>query len=304
MSRLLCGVFAVLTMFCLGDLALAATRTGTVKIKFETGPLDGNEYVGTFSYDDSGLGGGLELALPDQGMDPPAVDRDLKLTIDVDGFVVTETDDEDYPDAPVLGIQDGVPVSLDFFTDVADSARQLYLQADLSAKLIDTMESTGTYELTLDPLADTTPPAVACTVDKESLWPPNGKLVDVGLNLVVEDAQDADPTVQVFVFSNEAESNAAPDAVIGAEKLELRAKRNGSGKGRVYLIVVAATDEAGNTGYDCCTVTVRHNQSKMAANSVEQLAIEFESACELSESLEELFVALDALGAHQLGESP
>ena len=50
--------------------------------------------------------------------------------------------------------------------------------------------------------------------------------------------------------------------------MRLRSEREGDKDGRVYLIVVSATDEAGNTGFCYKTVTVTHSQNKAAKDAV------------------------------------
>ena len=54
----------------------------------------------------------------------------------------------------------------------------------------------------------------------------------------------------------------------GSNTLRLRAERSGNENGRVYLIVVQATDMAGNTGFCVRTVTVPHDQSRASKDSV------------------------------------
>jgi len=48
----------------------------------------------------------------------------------------------------------------------------------------------------------------------------------------------------------------------------------------VYLIRASATDEAGNTGYDCCTVTVPHSPSAADVSSVTMHAVAAEATCD------------------------
>jgi hypothetical protein len=123
--------------------------------------------------------------------------------------------------------------------------------------------------------SDTSPPEVACSTKVASIWPPNGKLVNVGLELEVTDDQDASPAVEVFVFSNEPDKNGkrSPDAAnVAPATLQLRAERLGKGGGRIYLIVVLATDEAGNVGMHGCSVVVPHDKSAKSRRKVEQAA--------------------------------
>jgi hypothetical protein len=127
------------------------------------------------------------------------------------------------------------------------------------------------------------PPQVACAVDTDTLWSPDQSFVDAGLGFDTSDDTDAAPAVRVFVYSNE---EGADDVQLGAEGLELRAERRGNGDGRVYLIVVVATDSAGATGFDCCTVVVPHDAS------------------EASEALIALEADLAELTCHETGAPP
>jgi hypothetical protein len=116
--------------------------------------------------------------------------------------------------------------------------------------------------------ADTTPPEVSCAVDTDLLWAPNHNLVDVGFSFEVVDDQDLDPNIEVLVFSDEDDEeptgsgNHSPDSKDDGESLRLRSERRGDSDGRVYLIVVIATDAEGNVGLDCCTVVVPRSNSK------------------------------------------
>ena len=65
------------------------------------------------------------------------------------------------------------------------------------------------------------------------------------------------------VYSNEDDEHQtgdgthSPDAKeIALGTLRLRAESKGNGNGRVYLIIVTATDDCNNTALSCCTVTV------------------------------------------------
>lgn len=144
---------------------------------------------------------------------------------------------------------------------------------------------------------DITPPEVNCSVGAASLWAPNHKLVDVGLDGIVVDDQDLNPIVEVLVFSDEpdegfGDGNHDPDAVYDGESLWLRAERSGKGDGRVYLVVIMATDESGNVGYDCCTVTVAHDKSMKSRALVEAEAIDAVLECQVLGSAPSGFHAL------------
>ncbi|MFY9607538.1 MAG: hypothetical protein WAU45_02845 [Blastocatellia bacterium] len=128
---------------------------------------------------------------------------------------------------------------------------------------------------------DEEPPSIDCSVTVDSLWPPNHQLVNVGLTATVTDDCDSaviiggGPGVNgVAVYSDEQDldvgsGNHSPDAKnVGLGTLRLRSERAGPINGRVYLIVVQATDESGKTGFCTQTVTVPHDQSKASKASV------------------------------------
>lgn len=138
-------------------------------------------------------------------------------------------------------------------------------------------------------IEDTIPPDVSCSVDVDTLWPVNHNLVDVGLSVSVSDICDDAPQVVVEVYSDEDDDEAtgagrhAPDAKdIAADTLRLRAERKGDADGRVYLIVVTATDSCGNSSHTCCTVTVAHDKSTASQESVAAQAAAAQAECELT----------------------
>jgi hypothetical protein len=90
------------------------------------------------------------------------------------------------------------------------------------------------------------PPPITASISAGSLWPPNHKMVDVGL------IRDATSTFAIYSDEDDA---GEPDA---AGSLLLRAERTGTGDGRVYLIAVTTADGLENT---CLTVVVPKSQS-------------------------------------------
>lgn len=87
--------------------------------------------------------------------------------------------------------------------------------------------------------------------------------------------QNAGLATNVIVYSDEPDLDIpgsgrfSPDAKNTAlGTLRLRAERSGTANGRVYLIVVSATDTSGKTGFCVKTVTVPHSQSNASKNSV------------------------------------
>jgi hypothetical protein len=109
---------------------------------------------------------------------------------------------------------------------------------------------------------------VHCSVTTPVLWPPNHQLVNVGLSVQVSDP-NATVTVQVFADDGAVPADAAG---LAPGTLRLRADRQGNGSGRVYLVVVTATDAFGDTATSACTVVVPHDHSTRALAAVEQQA--------------------------------
>jgi hypothetical protein len=109
---------------------------------------------------------------------------------------------------------------------------------------------------------------VQCSVTTSVLWPPNHQLVNVGLSVQVS---DPNATVTMQVFANDG-ARSADAADLAPGKLRLRGERQGGGRGRVYLIVVQATDAAGDVAVGVCTVVVPHDQSADALAAVDQQA--------------------------------
>jgi hypothetical protein len=114
---------------------------------------------------------------------------------------------------------------------------------------------------------DKTPPSIAglpapgCT-----LWPPNGKLIQVAV-VSAADVPSGLLSFDVSAVSNEPQNPIMPDVVITGSGLQprtvrLRASRLGSGKARVYTITATATDLAGNQSIAQATCTVPHDQGK------------------------------------------
>ena len=117
---------------------------------------------------------------------------------------------------------------------------------------------------------DVEPPLLTSSVDITSLSPINSDLVNVGLA-----ASANEPAIfGVQVFGNEDDETPtsttpltvhSPDAKdIAVGTLRLRAERTDDGDGRVYLVVVTATDPAGNASRACHTVVVPRKKMLMS----------------------------------------
>jgi CSLREA domain-containing protein len=149
---------------------------------------------------------------------------------------------------------------------------------------VDGPESSNTVTVTIT-VHDTVPPVLATSVATGSLWPPNHDLVNVGLSASATDNSGGPVSIAVSVFSDEddltkASGEESPDAKdIAPATLRLRAERSGAGDGRVYLIVVVATDPSGNSTTNCLTVVVPKSQSSADISSVNQQAAAAAAYC-------------------------
>jgi hypothetical protein len=122
---------------------------------------------------------------------------------------------------------------------------------------------------------DSGPPTVEVTLDRDSIWPPNHKYVEVCATVNASDDCDQHPAVSLLsVTSNEPDNgkgdgNTDHDIVIeDGNCFLLRAERSGGGNGRVYTIVYCATDSIGQTACDTATVTVAHDQSEKSGEAL------------------------------------
>ncbi len=120
-------------------------------------------------------------------------------------------------------------------------------------------------------VVDTIAPVIVSTsVNTKVLWPPNHKMVAVKVSAVVTDACGPTTWKIVAVTSNQAvdakgSGNTSPDwRITDDHSVSLRAERSGRDKGgRIYTIIVQATDEAGNkSALSSVTVAVPHDQRK------------------------------------------
>lgn len=118
-------------------------------------------------------------------------------------------------------------------------------------------------------------PSICASLGTTMLWPPDHNLVPVGLQVSVHDACECGIPPVVTVYADEDDEEPTGDGVhspdarnIAPWTLRLRRERRGDQNGRVYLIVVSATDSSGNTGMTACTVVVPHSRSPQSLHSV------------------------------------
>jgi hypothetical protein len=117
---------------------------------------------------------------------------------------------------------------------------------------------------------DLTPPIVYAVPDPATLWPPNHKLHDVHVDLLVFDSCDATPDLELVSISSNEDDNGSGDGNTGDDiqgadlgtddrDFTLRAERSGPGAGRVYTAVYRAWDLADNASDAFVQVLVPHD---------------------------------------------
>jgi hypothetical protein len=78
-------------------------------------------------------------------------------------------------------------------------------------------------------------------------------------------------------------ANFSPDSTNAAPgTLRLRSERDSDADGRVYLIVVQASDLSGNIGTACCTVVVQHSAQPAELAGVKAQAAAARAYCEVN----------------------
>ncbi len=119
---------------------------------------------------------------------------------------------------------------------------------------------------------DTTAPTSSCSVEPDTLWPPNHKLVPVTTSVNVTDALSGPAGFELTsATSSEPDSGGygdEPDDIqsftLGTADTSgvLRAERAGTSTDRVYTLGYTVMDVAGNTSTCDVKVTVPHDQGK------------------------------------------
>lgn len=121
-------------------------------------------------------------------------------------------------------------------------------------------------------ILDNTNPTFAPLTNKGILWPPNHQMVDIVIDATADNSCIVH--LSVSVSSNEpiegtGDVDIAPDwytPVIdestGTILLQLRSERSGKGNGRIYSLLITATDLSGNASSSTMEIKVPHSQGK------------------------------------------
>ena len=129
--------------------------------------------------------------------------------------------------------------------------------------------STGTASCTFTVrVNDAEAPVITnMSASPNELWPPNNKMRDVTVSYTSTDNCPGMSACVLTVSSNEP-GGSADYSIVDAHHLQLRAKRLGSGSGRIYTITARCTDMAGNFSTATTTVTVPHDMSGKNSNNL------------------------------------
>jgi DNA/RNA endonuclease G (NUC1) len=124
---------------------------------------------------------------------------------------------------------------------------------------------------------DTVAPVITSSVAVSLLTATNSNLFNVGFSASATDNSGAAPTVTFAVFGDEDDETPTANNVLHSpdakdfslnNTLRLRGERVEANDGRVYLIIVTATDASGNTSHSYHTVVVPKNNKQASTDAV------------------------------------
>lgn len=150
-----------------------------------------------------------------------------------------------------------------------NSANTTSVDLDGKPRVVNGVIDMGAYEYQAAPLVIT-----SVTANPSVLWPPNHKMKEVQVTVISSGGSGSTQCRITKVSSNEPQSGKgkkglAPDwQIISADKVLLRAERNGNGEGRIYTITVTCTDASGSSASKTVQVKVPHDQGNKVDASI------------------------------------
>ena len=142
------------------------------------------------------------------------------------------------------------------------SGELILLDAELSSYKKVKVGGTQVY-VGMVPAPKPDPPLIVAThVDPGTLWPPNGKMVQVQASADVEGGTGE---LELKIVKIEVDEPHSPSdyQILNDHTVALRAARRGYGSGRTYTLYLKVTDEAGLESEEAAaTVFVPHDQGK------------------------------------------
>lgn len=113
---------------------------------------------------------------------------------------------------------------------------------------------------------DKSAPTLNVVPDQTVLWPPNGKMTPITVDVQSSDVGSGVAEIKLVSITSNEESmeDDIHNAQFGTDdrSFSLRASRNGNGSGRIYTIRYQVTDQAGQITTATAEVQVQHDQSK------------------------------------------
>jgi hypothetical protein len=110
-------------------------------------------------------------------------------------------------------------------------------------------------------------PSLDVTLSRDTLWPPNHKMIEVCPTFDVDDNCDDMPVVELVSATSDEPDNGLGDGdtendiqITEDGCVLLRSERQGGGDGRTYTLIYCATDASNNTTCDTVYVEVPHDQ--------------------------------------------
>lgn len=132
--------------------------------------------------------------------------------------------------------------------------------------------ASATTTIIIEPPPNTAPVCSAVTASTRTVWPANGRWIDVSISGATDVEGGALQYRIASIFQDEAtdstgDRNTAIDGRgVGTSTASVRAERQGNGNGRVYHITFMVTDEGGLSCTGTVTVGVPHNQKAPAVD--------------------------------------
>ena len=113
---------------------------------------------------------------------------------------------------------------------------------------------------------DKEPPEMTCDATPGMLWPPNGKFVEVNVDVTAFDVV-AGPVDFELVAIADSQDNVAEDVaefVLFTDDTNgyLRSRRDGAGPGRIYTLTYESSDPFGNSATCAAQIEVPHDQGR------------------------------------------
>lgn len=106
------------------------------------------------------------------------------------------------------------------------------------------------------------PGFIAASASPDVMWPPNHKMVPVTIHAATSDNCGGDVDIKITSVSSNEPVDGIDWEITGVLTLNLRAERLGNGTGRIYTVLLTATDASGNQSTKEVFISVPHDRGK------------------------------------------